>query len=239
MDESRKAGDKSSEEMLDDQNESVEQQQNSESDSGEEEMEMCGDGSLKPKQKRRSKNDFQGRDHKCTYCDKTYLSYPALYTHMKNKHAKGPDGQPLVSFNSGRGRGRPKKNSNMYPMSAIHNLSRPQGASMIDPTLDLFFSAADKKGGPTDILSSFQHVYTEIYIRKANKAQARLPQQQQPQSASAEHPHELGHKSEDDEQSKQNATEELQNPSTEPPPIKKKRGRKPKSYYEHIAKQEK
>lgn len=60
------------------------------SDSGE--MEEMVDGSLKPKQKRRSKNDFQGRDHKCTYCDKTYLSYPALYTHMKNKHAKGPDG---------------------------------------------------------------------------------------------------------------------------------------------------
>ena len=46
----------------------------------------------KRKQKRRSKNDVQGRDHKCSICDKTYLSYPALYTHMKNKHAKGPDG---------------------------------------------------------------------------------------------------------------------------------------------------
>ena len=33
--------------------------------------------------KRRSKNDNQGRDFKCKYCDKTYLSYPALYTHMK------------------------------------------------------------------------------------------------------------------------------------------------------------
>jgi hypothetical protein len=74
------------------------------------------DGSTKPKQKRRSKNDAQGRDHKCTFCEKTYLSYPALYTHMKNKHAKGPDGQPFINFNSGRGRGRPKKNSNLYPM---------------------------------------------------------------------------------------------------------------------------
>lgn len=72
---------------------------------------------------------------------------------MKNKHAKGPDGQPLVSFNSGRGRGRPKKNANMFPMAAIHNLARPQGASLIDPTLDLFFTASDKTGGPTDILS--------------------------------------------------------------------------------------
>jgi hypothetical protein len=35
------------------------------------------------KSKRRSKNDVDGRDFKCKYCDKTYLSYPALYTHMK------------------------------------------------------------------------------------------------------------------------------------------------------------
>jgi hypothetical protein len=37
----------------------------------------------KAKTKRRSKNDVQGRDHQCKFCDKTYLSYPALYTHMK------------------------------------------------------------------------------------------------------------------------------------------------------------
>ena len=41
-----------------------------------------GDGT-KAGGKRRSKNDTAGRDFKCKYCDKTYLSYPALYTHMK------------------------------------------------------------------------------------------------------------------------------------------------------------
>jgi hypothetical protein len=35
------------------------------------------------KGKRRSKNDVDGRDFKCKFCDKTYLSYPALYTHIK------------------------------------------------------------------------------------------------------------------------------------------------------------
>ena len=43
--------------------------------------------------RRRSKNDVDGRDHKCKYCDKTYLSYPALYTHTKQKHSTGPDGE--------------------------------------------------------------------------------------------------------------------------------------------------
>ncbi len=62
------------------------------------------------KSKRRSKNDVDGRDHKCKYCDKTYLSYPALYTHMKQKHSKGPDGEVRTPPTSGRGRGRPRKN---------------------------------------------------------------------------------------------------------------------------------
>lgn len=126
---------------------------------------------------------------------------------MKNKHAKGPDGQPLVSFNSGRGRGRPKKNANMFPMAAIHNLARPQGASLIDPTLDLFFTASDKTGGPTDIVQGFQYVYTEIFIRKGQKKEETSQMQE----------------SENSEQSE---------------PVKKKRGRKPKSYYDNLQKQE-
>ena len=39
----------------------------------------------KQKHKRRSKNDNQGRDFRCG-CGKRYLSYPALYTHIKTKH---------------------------------------------------------------------------------------------------------------------------------------------------------
>ena len=61
-------------------------------DDDEEDFDGDSEDDNKKKQKRRSKNDVLGRDYKCTFCDKTYLSYPALYTHMKNKHAKGPDG---------------------------------------------------------------------------------------------------------------------------------------------------
>jgi len=39
---------------------------------------------------RRSRHDMTGRDFKCQICDRTYLSYPAMYTHMKNKHAVDP-----------------------------------------------------------------------------------------------------------------------------------------------------
>lgn len=61
--------------------------------------------SAKIKGKRRSKNEPEGRVHKCKQCDRTYLSYPALYTHIKTKHT-APGVGPL---HSGRGRGRPKK----------------------------------------------------------------------------------------------------------------------------------
>lgn len=61
------------------------------------------------KQKRRSKNDSLGRDYVCG-CGKTYLSYPALYTHIKTKHnGKTPDGTNANQVQNGRGRGRPRK----------------------------------------------------------------------------------------------------------------------------------
>jgi len=71
-------------------------------------LESNGDENIRGK--RRSKNDIDGRVHNCKYCEKTYLSYPALYTHMKQKHSKGPDGEARAPPSSGRGRGRPRKN---------------------------------------------------------------------------------------------------------------------------------
>ena len=58
---------------------------------------------------RRSKNDTEGRTYKCKLCGKSYLSYPALYTHSKQKHN--------TCNTSGRGRGRPKKETNEVSFS--------------------------------------------------------------------------------------------------------------------------
>ena len=58
------------------------------------------------KSKRRSKNMAEGRSFKCQHCEKTYLSYPALYTHMKTKHAVSAE---QSSIPNARSRGRPKK----------------------------------------------------------------------------------------------------------------------------------
>ena len=63
----------------------------------------------KSKTKRRSKNDNSGRDFVCG-CKKRYLSYPALYTHIKQKHnGITPPGTNTSQHFTGRGRGRPRK----------------------------------------------------------------------------------------------------------------------------------
>ena len=80
---------------------------------------------------------------KCHYCDKTYLSYSAMYTHMKTKHSKGPDGKPLF-LPTGRGRGRPKKNSGRV--------------TTINPECEEFFKTIDKAGGPCDPLMQMESV---------------------------------------------------------------------------------
>ena len=100
----------------------------------------------------RSKNDNWGRDFNCKYCDKQYLSYPALYTHIKQKHSRGPNGQIVSLPTSGRGRGRPKKNPNQRA----------------DPRTEEFFKTSEREGGPIDPLSSFIEVYESIFYLTQN-----------------------------------------------------------------------
>lgn len=97
---------------------------------------------------RRSKHDNDGRIHKCAYCVKTYLSYPALYTHQKQKHSRGPGGELRAPPTSGRGRGRPRKNP--YQRT--------------DPKSEEYFNQPERKGGPTDPLLWFHELF-EILLK--------------------------------------------------------------------------
>jgi hypothetical protein len=59
---------------------------------------------------RRSRKDKEGRNFRCG-CAKTYLSYPALYTHIKTKHGgKEPQGTTRSVVNGSK-RGRPKRDN--------------------------------------------------------------------------------------------------------------------------------
>jgi len=76
-----------------------------------EEDKLSPEGNTKDrsKHKRRSKEDDQGRDFTCG-CSKRYLSYPALYTHIKTKHGGvTPIGTTAPLCTTGRSRGRPRK----------------------------------------------------------------------------------------------------------------------------------
>ena len=155
---------------------------------------------------------------------------------MKNKHAKGPDGQPLININSGRGRGRPKKNAGPGGLRFSH----------IEPTNDNFFKASSERtGGPVEPSLGFKEVYTEIYIKRAKQPQPLPP-------ITDEQPG-LGDQGEGDEKMEDVEGGEEINPQPEenkeiqPNPstvinlnaptnqngekVKKKRGRKPKSFY--------
>ena len=83
--------------------EHVEQEEEKEKDPDDEHEET------KSKHKRRSKGDNFERDFTCG-CGKRYLSYPALYTHVKTKHAgTTPTGTTAPLCTTGRSRGRPRK----------------------------------------------------------------------------------------------------------------------------------
>lgn len=95
----------------------------------------------KKKNKRRSKKDQEGRNFRCEHCDKTYLSYPALYTHKKLKH---PD----------------KTGGESTPVRRIVKPTKPYDPEK-NPTSLEYFTTPDKAGGPIDPLTYFYHVVKE------------------------------------------------------------------------------
>jgi hypothetical protein len=101
----------------------------------------------KKRNKRRSKADMDGRNHKCQSCGKSYLSYPALYTHMKTKHAS--NGQT-----TGRGRGRPKKDTG----ETINTIRLLYNSSTMD-----YFKHPERVGEVTDINHCLSSTFSEIF----------------------------------------------------------------------------
>ncbi len=95
--------------------------------------------------KRRSKNDTEGRTFVCQLCGKSYLSYPALYTHRKQKHN--------TNLSSGRGRGRPKKDISEQNIERIK----------FNPCNFNYFQKENRKGETNEfkkvILDAFNFLY--------------------------------------------------------------------------------
>ena len=97
--------------------------------------------------KRRSKSEVEGRTFECKLCNKRYLSYPALYTHCKQKHKQ--------NNSSGRGRGRPKKEG--IELEAEKN--------KFNPTNQTYFSKEERTGKtePNEINDCVETAFSELY----------------------------------------------------------------------------
>lgn len=101
--------------------------------------------------KRKSKNEIAGRNFECQDCHKSYLSYPALYTHRKIKHK--------TNISLGK-RGRPKKDQGENKLEK----------KKYDPTNLTFFSKEERTGKtePIEINKCIDKAFSEIY-KKGNE----------------------------------------------------------------------
>ena len=104
--------------------------------------------------KRTTKKESDVRNYKCNYCDKSYLSYPALYTHCKQKHND-------TNNHSGKGRGRPKK-------EIMQNVIEK---SLYDPLTVAYFQKEDRTGRTEieKINECIKNSFKFIYINEEGK----------------------------------------------------------------------
>ena len=102
------------------------------------------------KRKRTTKKESDIRNYKCSYCDKSYLSYPALYTHCKQKHN--------TNNHSGRGRGRPKKEQTD---SSIEK-------NKYDPLTNAYFLKEERTGSTSieNINECIKNAFKYLYLNE-------------------------------------------------------------------------
>jgi len=93
------------------------------------------------KHKRRKRDDLINRNYTCG-CGKSYLSYPALYTHLKQKHnGKQPFGTILPSSNRGR---KPKSQKEE---SGINDTGNETGELKNDDKIEEFLEYLNNYAG--------------------------------------------------------------------------------------------
>lgn len=106
----------------------------------------------KVKVSRRSKADNQNRKYDCSICSKSYLSYPALYTHKKNKHKDDESNSAAA-----------KKSKTKVSSTEITSVCE-KSSSVSAESLN-FFSEGERKGYTSNIYFSdiFRDVFNDIF----------------------------------------------------------------------------
>lgn len=117
----------------------------------------CKDDEDKTKRARRSKTETDGRSYECNLCRKSYLSYPALYTHKKLKHKE--DSSAVGEGITLKSKAKSKANDGTESAEETHNVS----AESME-----YFSALDRKGqtAQQQMPEIFFDVYNEIFSKK-------------------------------------------------------------------------
>ena len=110
------------------------------------------DAEQTPTRKRRNKSDKDGRTHACNLCNKSYLSYPALYTHNKTKHT--PEFKPRTV-------GRPGK-------------TEDSSVNTVDPQKDDFFNVEGRKKvgkEKSDLVKEIELAYKRTFPNAKGKCE--------------------------------------------------------------------
>ena len=114
---------------------------------------------------RRSRFDQHGRDYKCQVCDKTYLSHPALWQHMRNKHPIHQENRPIT-----KGRGRPRKyvnaqsqvKSNPDELCAKDESCEATKTKVADPCSDKWFETTSERKGESCPIKGFPEAFNRL-----------------------------------------------------------------------------
>lgn len=89
---------------------------------------------VKEEKVRKTRKDKEGRKYICGACKLGYLSYPALYTHIKTKHnGETPEGTIRGESGKPKKRGRPKVVTNILLRERLLKSTRDNWKKMISP----------------------------------------------------------------------------------------------------------
>ncbi|CAD8064741.1 unnamed protein product [Paramecium sonneborni] len=114
---------------------------------------------------RRRRNDSNNRDYSCG-CGKSYLSYAALYTHLKQKHdSVAPDGTQLPNnANQRPGRGRPRRQEDQDRKSAKSDDGQSESGNEPDETLEELLTFLDSLGSFRQVEKFKNDIEAQVFL---------------------------------------------------------------------------
>eukprot|EP00826_Nyctotherus_ovalis_P015353 TRINITY_DN14356_c0_g1_i3.p1 TRINITY_DN14356_c0_g1~~TRINITY_DN14356_c0_g1_i3.p1 ORF type:complete len:247 (+),score=55.83 TRINITY_DN14356_c0_g1_i3:138-878(+) len=115
------------------------------------------------RQQRRSRNDQDGRDFHCG-CGKSYLSYTALYTHVKVKHrGKTPEGTKIVHASSNPSKKeRPSKSARKSVERRVVRRPKIGAKPAVAPSLEETFDSNSDSEQIKEMLNKYEWLEREL-----------------------------------------------------------------------------